>query len=87
MSDSNMLVPVFHGELYENLNSKKEDVFRQQKEVRDKRIEIARRLEAMKNSFVEREVKMQQLEKDMFLLKKKDLVRGFLVLSFLCFTV
>jgi hypothetical protein len=69
-----MLVPALHGEVYDRLNSKKDEVFQQQNAVRDKRIEIARRLEAMKNSFVEREMKMQELEKDMFLLKKKDVV-------------
>lgn len=79
--NENMLVPVPHGEAYERLSSKKDEVLNQQMEVREKRIEIARRLESMKNSFVERERKMQQLEKDMFGLKKKDLVRSIFFIT------
>ena len=59
---------------YAVLDKKQQEVLQRQNENRDKRIEISRKLESMRNSFVDRELKMQELENDMLVLKKRDIV-------------
>lgn len=60
--------------VYDKLNKTKDDVTLRIKENRDQRIDVARRLEKIRASFAERELKMKELENEMFLLKKRDIV-------------
>ena len=60
--------------VYDTLNETKNVVSSKLQENKEQRIDVARRLEKMRASFGERELKMKELENEMFLLKKRDIV-------------
>ena len=77
----------------QSLQAQQQGLQQQQRANREQRIEAARKLQGLRGKVLQREQQMQQLEEEMFRLKKKDIVCeylrkfsfSFFLLIFYCF--